>query len=62
MLGLAWQQLEFGIGGIASNLDELVVGPIRTLAGRTIDNPAIIWGLLLPWRTAVQTGKLFQPG
>ena len=52
VLGLAWQQLEFGIGGIASNLDELVVEPIRKLAGRTIDNPAIIWGLLLPWRTA----------
>ena len=52
VLGLAWQQLEFGIGGIASNLDELVVEPIRKLAGKTIDNPAIIWGLLLPWRTA----------
>jgi NTE family protein len=25
VLGLAWQQLEFGIGGIASNLDDLVV-------------------------------------
>ena len=28
-------RLEFGIGGIAGNLDELVVEPIRKLAGRT---------------------------
>ena len=26
----------------AENLDELVVAPIRKLAGRTIDNPSII--------------------
>jgi hypothetical protein len=52
VLGLAWKHLDFGIGGIASNLDELVVKPVRKLAGKTIDNPAIIWGPLLPWRTA----------
>jgi NTE family protein len=48
VLGLAWQQLDFGIGGIAGNLDDLVVKPIRKLAGKTIDNPAIVWGLVLP--------------
>ena len=52
VLGLASKHLEFGIRGIASNLDELVVKPVRKLAGKTIDNPAIIWGPLLPWRTA----------
>jgi len=52
VLGLASKHLDFGIGGIASNLDELVVKPVRKLAGKTIDNPAIIWGPLLPWRTA----------
>ena len=52
VLGLAWKHLDFGIAGIASNLDELVVKPLGKLAGKTIDNPAIIWGLLLPWRTA----------
>ena len=52
VLGLASKHLDFGIGGIASNLDELVVKPVRKLAGKTIDNPAIFWGLLLPWRTA----------
>jgi NTE family protein len=34
VLGLAWKHLDFGIGGIASNLDELVVKPVRKLAGR----------------------------
>jgi len=34
VLGLASKHLDFGIGGIASNLDELVVKPVRKLAGR----------------------------
>jgi NTE family protein len=54
VLGLAWQHLEFGTGGIASNLDELVIEPIRKLARKTIDNPAIFWGLLRPDRTVAQ--------
>src|SRR5262245_54662585 len=54
VLGLAWQQLEFGTGGIASNLHELVVEPIRELARETIDKPAYFRGLLRPDRTVAQ--------
>ena len=42
VLGLAWRYLEFSEEHRAENLDELVVAPIRKLAGRTIDNPSII--------------------
>jgi NTE family protein len=54
VLGQAWKQLDFSSGGVAGNLDELVVAPIRRLAGKTIDNPSIIWGLLRPDRTIAQ--------
>ena len=54
VLGLAWRYLEFSEEHRAENLDELVVAPIRKLAGRTIDNPSIIWGLLRPDRTITQ--------
>lgn len=54
VLGLAWRHLEFGTGDIATNLDKLVIEPIRKLARKTIDNPAIFWGLLRPDRTVAQ--------
>jgi NTE family protein len=47
MLGLAWGRLAFE-GGVARNLDEEVVAPIRSLAGKTIDASSIIGGALLP--------------
>ena len=54
VLGQAWRRLDFSVGPVALNLDELVVAPIRKMAERTIDNPAIIWGLLRPDRTIAQ--------
>jgi NTE family protein len=54
VLGQAWRHLDFSAHHVARNLDELVVAPVRKLAGRTIDNPAIIWGLLRPDRTVAQ--------
>ena len=50
-LGAAWTELEFGADGVARNLDDLVVAPVRGLAGRTIDRGSIVWGLLRPGRT-----------
>lgn len=47
-LGLRWSRLEFGAGGIATNLEGEVVAPVRELAGRTIDVPAVAVGLLTP--------------
>lgn len=47
VLGLAWSKLAFA-GGSAANFAELVVVPVRKLAGKTIDEGAIIKGALLP--------------
>lgn len=45
-LGLSWQQLAFGPSGVAQAFGEKVVAPLRALARRTIDVPAIISGML----------------
>jgi NTE family protein len=47
LLGLNWGSLQFS-GGVATNLDEQLVRPIRGLAGKTIDVWAVLAGLLLP--------------
>ena len=49
-LGLKWRELIFE-NGVAKNLIELVVEPIRMLGQRTIDRGSIIRGILTPWRT-----------
>lgn len=48
-LGLRWKRLEFDpVTGVASNFVEEVVDPVRKLAGRTIDVPVVLLGLLGP--------------
>lgn len=47
LLGLRWKELNFQ-NGIAQNLTNAVVAPIRSLAGKTIDADAIIGGIFLP--------------
>lgn len=44
-LGLAWGSLGFE-DGVATRFGEEVVDPVRELAGRTIDIPAVLLGLL----------------
>lgn len=56
VLGSRWSSLRFaatGPGGseVATNLEEQVVAPIRALADRTIDVPAVLTGLLVPGLT-----------
>jgi NTE family protein len=48
ILGLRWKELSFDNANIARNLEQLVVSPIRALAGTTIDAGSIIMGMLLP--------------
>src|ERR1700720_131573 len=48
MLGLVWKRLNFDGTNTATNLEQLVVNPIRALAGTTIDAGSIIMGILLP--------------
>lgn len=45
VLATRWNQLDFSKGS-APGFEELVITPIRRLAGRTIDIPSIILGLL----------------
>lgn len=47
VLGLKWKQFRFE-NGAATNFKELVVEPVRGLAGRTIDAGAVITGVLFP--------------
>jgi len=47
VLALAWDDLAFE-NGRATNFVGAVVEPVRRLAGRTIDVPAILLGMLLP--------------
>ena len=51
MLGLSWKRLTFDANNKATNLNELVIEPIRNLAGVTIDRRSIFKGILVPWRT-----------
>lgn len=43
VLGLAWNHLDFGADGVASNLRQLVLEPLHGLADQTID----VWAILL---------------
>ncbi|MFL6012668.1 MAG: patatin-like phospholipase family protein [Gaiellaceae bacterium] len=43
-----WPQLQFDTGGVATNLDEQFVRPLRRLASKTIDKGAVFKGILLP--------------
>jgi NTE family protein len=52
VLGAAWDDLGFGAGNVAGAFEEKVVGPVRDLADRTIDAPAIARGLLTPGSVA----------
>jgi NTE family protein len=48
VLALAWPKLGFDDHGVAARFGAEVAEPLHRLAGRTIDFPAIITGLLLP--------------
>ena len=48
VLGLKWGQLGLAPTGVATNFVSQVVDPIRALAGRTVDEGAILGGIFLP--------------
>src|SRR4051812_45302236 len=47
-LGLHWGKLAFDVNGVAAAFETQVVQPIRTIASKTIDEGAILGGILLP--------------
>ncbi len=51
VLGLAWPKLGFDESGVAQAFQAEVVEPLRKLAGKTIDFPAIAIGLITPGTT-----------
>ena len=48
LLGLEWSQRAFDANGVATAFETQVVGPIRALASKTIDEGAILGGIFLP--------------
>ena len=44
VLAMNWSKLRFDANGCAANFDELVTQPIRHMAGKTIDVPAVFEG------------------
>jgi NTE family protein len=48
VLGLNWRRLQFGDDGLAGNLNQQFVQPLRKLASKTIDKGAVFRGILLP--------------
>lgn len=51
VLGLKWRNLDFE-DGVAANLVDEVIAPIRRMASETIDVPSVIKGKLLPGTVA----------
>jgi NTE family protein len=64
LLGLKWAQLDFDASGVARAFADSVVNPLRSQALRTIDVPAILFGICIPaliTRRVVRSyGRLFK--
>ena len=60
LLGLKWQALRFDSAGVAAGFDAEVVAPLRALASRTIDLPAIVLGMLLPGGASARIAAAYR--
>jgi NTE family protein len=60
LLGLKWKQLQFNPAGVATNFDTEIVQPIRALAGKTIDEVAVISGVLTPGSIADKVADAYR--
>jgi NTE family protein len=60
VLGVKWPRLAFGANGVAASLDAEVVQPIRALASLTIDEGAIIEGIVLPGSIADKVADAYS--
>lgn len=58
-LALAWTELTAGAADRAA-FERLVVGPIRNLAGHTIDVPSVLGGLILPGSVSSRIEKAYR--
>ena len=48
VLGLHWSELDFDGDGVSPRFKEVIVEPVRKVAGRTIDVKVVLAGVLLP--------------
>jgi NTE family protein len=60
VLALAWPKLQFDDLNRATNFRDLVVAPICKLASRTIDIPAVLWGVLGPGTVAERIAHYYR--
>ncbi len=60
VLGLHWRDLGFDGRGIAQRFCQEVVSPVRDLAQRTIDEGAIVGGILLPGTIAEKVAEAYR--
>ena len=60
VLGLRWKALDFDDAGVARAFDEQLTKPIRRLAGKTIDQGAVLGGVLLPGSVADRVEKAYR--
>jgi NTE family protein len=59
-LALAWSELTFDSGGVATNFDERVLAPLDRLATKRIDVPAILLGALLPGSIGSKVARAYD--
>ena len=59
-LGLKWRRLGFDSTGVATQFEAEVVTPLRALARRTIDLPAIVAGAILPGSAASWIARAYR--
>ena len=60
LLGLKWPRLGFDAHGIPAQFEREVVEPIRLLAGKTIDEAAIIGGIFAPGSISDKVAEAYR--
>lgn len=60
VLGLNWKKLTFNSQGVAENLHECFMAPLRTMGLHTIDASSIIEGVLLPGSVSDKIRKSYE--
>jgi len=60
VLGHRWGRLAFDANGVASRFAAEVVQPLRALAGKTVDQDAVVGGLLMPGSVAERVAESYR--
>jgi NTE family protein len=60
VLGHRWSQLAFDGSGVATAFENEVVAPVRRLAGKTVDEAAVVGGVLLPGTVGDRVVKAYD--